>query len=50
MKQFQVQTYHPLFDVTNFLNEDGWNYEAIGEVVPVQVVNHVRDNLRFFLL
>lgn len=46
-KQSHLQTCHPLSDTASFFNKDGWNYEAMGDTVPDQVVNHIRDNVSY---
>lgn len=45
MQQFEVQTCHPLTDISKFLNVEGWNYEVMQDKVPRHVVRPARENM-----
>ncbi|KAG5615698.1 hypothetical protein H5410_015522, partial [Solanum commersonii] len=46
-QKHDVHTYHPMRDIKEFLTEEGWDFVALQDAVPEDVVDHIRHNMSF---
>lgn len=50
LHQSGTPTCHPMRDIRDLFNEEGWDFDALHDVVPEYVVDHITHNMRFLQL